>query len=98
MSSANQKLEDLVIDEFYRIKEDLGHVLSRVEMFTYIDEENLVDIFTYDFIKFIENTRMSKTYKMSVFLAFYNSGDMKLEINDNDLYKSFKEFFSKGSN
>lgn len=67
-------------------------------MFTYIDEENLVDIFTYDFIKFIENTRMSKTYKMSVFLAFYNSGDMKLEINDNDLYKSFKEFFSKGSN
>ena len=23
---------------------------------------------------------------------------MKLEINDNDLYKSFKEFYSKGSN
>ena len=42
-------------------------------MFTYIDEENLVDIFTYDFIKFIENTSMSKTYKMPVLLAFYNS-------------------------
>ena len=38
-----------------------------------IDEENLVDTFTYDFIKFIENTSMSKTYKMPVLLAFYNS-------------------------
>ena len=41
---------------------------------------------------------MSKTYKIPVLLAFYNNGKMKLEINDDDLYRSFKEFYSKGSN
>ena len=127
MNKANQKLEDLLVAEFYRIKEDLGHAPSRVDMFTYMDEDlylnikskskfnifkdyikflidigednvDLVDTIAYDFIKFIENTSMSKTYKMPVLLAFYNNGQMKLEIDDEDLYKSFKDFYSKGSN
>ena len=51
-----------------------------------------------NFIKFIENTSMSKTYKIPVLLAFYNNGEMKLEIDDEDLYRSFKEFYNKGSN
>ena len=41
---------------------------------------------------------MSKTYKIPVLLAFYNNGEMKLEIDDEDLYRSFKEFYNKGSN
>ncbi|MPN38830.1 hypothetical protein SDC9_186355 [bioreactor metagenome] len=41
---------------------------------------------------------MSKTYKLPVLLAFYNNGNIKLRINDDDLYKYFKEFYSKGSN
>ena len=130
MNKANQKLEDFILEEYFKIKEDLGHIPSRVEMFTYMDddlyinmkkkskvnifkdytkflnhnnevnekESSLVNTFAHDFIKFIENTSMSKTYKIPVFLAFYNNGKMKLEIDDEDLYRTFKEFYSKGSN
>ena len=59
------------------------------------NEANIKDSFAYEFINFIENTSMSKTYEIPVLLAFYNNGDMKLKINDDDLYKSFKEFYSK---
>ena len=130
MRKANQKLGDIIKEEFYKVKLDLGYTPSRVEMFTYMDdtvytnmkkkaklnifkdyinfldsvneinknEANIKDSFAYEFINFIENTSMSKTYKIPVLLAFYNNGDMKLKINDDDRYKSFKEFYSKGSN
>ncbi len=127
IKKANQKIEDKIIEEYYRIKEYLGHTPLRTEMFTYMDEDlysnlkkksklnifrdyisflnkinecesNLKDSLGYEFIKFIETTSMSKTYKLPVLLAFYNNGNMKLKINDEDLYKSFKEFYSKGSN
>lgn len=130
MNKVNQKLEDFILAEYFKIKEDLKHTPSRVEMFTYMDDDlysnmkkkskinifkdyikflddnneindetsSLVGTFAHDFIKFIENTSMSKTYKIPVILAFYNNGKMKLEIDDKDLYKSFKEFYSKGSN
>lgn len=130
MRKENQKIEDIIREEFCKIKNDLGHVPSRVEMFTYMDndiysnmkrkskinifkdymkfldrenelskdEESLKDSIGYGFIKFIENTSMSKTYKLPVLLAFYNDGDMKLKVDDNDLYKSFKHFYDKGSN
>lgn len=130
MNKESQKLEDFIVAEYFKIKEDLGYIPSRVEMFTYMDndlysnmkkkskinifkdyikflndnneinneESSLMGTFAHDFIKFIENTSMSKTYKIPVILAFYNNGEMNLEIDDNDLYKSFKEFYSKGSN
>ena len=123
INKANQKIEDKIIEEYYRIKEYLGHTPLRTEMFTYMDEDlynnikkkSKLNIFRdyisflvkinesedalgHEFIKFIETTSMSKTYKLPVLLAFYNNGNMKLKINDEDLYKSFKEFYSKGSN
>ncbi|WP_243444941.1 DEAD/DEAH box helicase family protein [Romboutsia maritimum] len=130
MRKASQKIKDMIVEEFYKVKEDLGHRPSRVEFFTYIDDDlynnikkkpklnvfkdymkfldsinelnidelSLKDTFAYDFISFIENTSMSKTYKIPVLLAFYNNGNIKLKINDKDLYKSFEEFYSKGSN
>jgi 23S rRNA A1618 N6-methylase RlmF len=130
MRKANQKLEDLIKEEYYKIKVDLGYKVSRIEMFTYMDddlysnikkkpklnifrdytsfldsidelnedEKSLINTFGYEFIKFIETTSMSKTYKLPVLLAFYNNGNMKLKIDDADLYRSFKDFYSKGSN
>lgn len=130
MNKANQKLEDLIVAEYFKIKEDLGYIPSRVEMFTYMDddlyenikkkpkvnifkdytkflndnneineeESSLVNTFAHDFIKFIENTSMSKTYKIPVIKAFYNNGNMRLEIDDEDLYMSFKAFYGNGSN
>ncbi|MCH1959930.1 DEAD/DEAH box helicase family protein [Romboutsia hominis] len=130
MRKESQKIEDMIKEEFYNIKRDLGHRPSRLELFTYMDddlynnikkkakinpfrdyisfseklnelnedEKIITDTIAYDFIKFIENTSMSKTYKLPVLLAFYNNGNMKLKVDDEGLYKSFKDFYSKGSN
>lgn len=51
-----------------------------------------------EFINLIENTSMSKTYKMPVLLAFYNNGNVKMEITEEDIYKSFYDFYNRGSN
>ncbi|MBC2579162.1 DEAD/DEAH box helicase family protein [Clostridium sp. DJ247] len=130
MEQQGKKLQDIVKDEYYRIKEDLGHGPSRVEMITYIendiyykiknvkdknpfknyfkflkdineleDEETaIIGTKAEEFINMIENTSMSKTYKMPVFLAFYNDGKLKIRINEEDIYNSFKNFYAKGSN
>lgn len=130
MNKANQKLEDAILEEFYRIKIDLGHAPSRVEMFTYMDEglyynmkkKSKVNIFknymkflndnnetnydeseilntlAHEFINLIENTSMTKVPKIPLLLAFYNEGKMKLEIDNEDIYKSFKSFYNNGSN
>ena len=49
-------------------------------------------------MKMIENTSMSKSYKIPEFLAFYNNGNIKMEINEDDIYNSFYEFYYKESN
>ncbi len=49
------------------------------------------------FINMIEKTGMNKTYKMPLIRAFYNN-EFKLRIGEDDIYDSFKEFYSKGSN
>lgn len=62
------------------------------------EEKNLLNTVAYDFINYIETTEMSKTYKMPILLAFYNKGDFKLRINEDDIYKSMKEFYENPSN
>nr|WP_236884457.1 DEAD/DEAH box helicase family protein [Clostridium baratii] len=62
------------------------------------EEEKLLGTVAYDFINYIETTEMSKTYKMPILLAFYNKGDFKLRINEDDIYKSMKEFYENPSN
>lgn len=130
MEQQEKKLQDLIIDEFYRIKNDLEHRPSRVELITYIENDiyyriknasgknpfrnyfrflknineleneeiQLLGTKAESFINMIENTSMSKTYKMPVLLAFYNYGDFKIRVNEEDIYKSFKTFYEKGSN
>lgn len=62
------------------------------------EEEKVLNTVSYDFINYIESTEMSKTYKMPILLAFYNKGDFKLRINEDDIYKSMKEFYENPSN
>lgn len=62
------------------------------------EERAIIGTLAHEFIKTIENTSMTKTYKMPILLAFYNNGNIKLAIDDNDIYESFKIFYSKGSN
>jgi superfamily II DNA or RNA helicase/HKD family nuclease len=123
-------IQNIILAEYYRIKEDLGHRPSRVEMFTYMEddiynnmraqaprnifrnylqflkdnkelqegESELLGTIGEEFINMIEKTSMAKTYKMPVLLAFYNDGQLKLRINNVDVYNSFKAFYSRGSN
>ena len=50
------------------------------------------------FINTIKSTSMSKSYKIPLLWAFYNNGNIKLKINEDDIYNSFKEFYSKNEN
>lgn len=123
------KVKDKVKEQFEIVSQMLGYRPSRVELFTYMDDEVYQNIrskamnpfsnyleyikendkLTHDeeilynsrgreFINMIETTSMSKTYKMPVLLAFYNDGDVKMEISEDDIYKSFYNFYRKGSN
>lgn len=123
------RVKDKVKEQFEIVSQMLGYRPSRVELFTYIDDEVYQNIrskamnpfsnyleyikendkLTHDeeilynsrgreFINMIETTSMSKTYKMPVLLAFYNYGDVKMEISEDDIYKSFYNFYRKGSN
>ncbi|SFC49483.1 DEAD/DEAH box helicase family protein [Clostridium uliginosum] len=130
LASKEMNIKDKVKEEFYRIKDELGHRPSRVEFFNNIDDEiyagvksksalnpfnNYLDFLKEngelleseealynsrgkDFINMIETTGMSKSYKIPILLAFYNGGNVKMEIDEQDVYRSFYEFYHKGSN
>lgn len=130
LAAKQMNIKEKVLEEYMRIKEELGHRPSRVEFFRNIDDEvysnvksksNLNPFNNYleflkengelfnseeklynspgrDFINMIETTSMSKSYKMPILLAFYNNGNVKMEIDEDDVYKSFYEFYHKGSN
>jgi len=61
-------------------------------------EASLFYTIAHKFIRLVENTRMTKIYKMPLLLAFYNNGNMKLKLTPDDIYVAFKEFFSNSSN
>ena len=62
------------------------------------DEQALIGTEAHKFLVKIENTGMTKTYKMPILLAFYNDGNIKLAIDEDDIYESFKDFYSRPSN
>lgn len=67
-----------------------------------IEKKNLnhnnLDQEAIDFINTIKNTSMSKSYKIPLLLAFYNNGNIKLKIDEDDIYNSFKKFYSNKEN
>ena len=62
------------------------------------EEDLYISTIAHDFLNVLETTSMTKSYKMPIFLAFYNGGDIKMEISDDDVYSSMKEFYEYGSN
>ena len=56
---------------------------------------NNLDQEAIDFISTIKKTRTDKSYKIPLLWAFYNNGNIKLKIDEDDIYNSFKEFYSK---
>ena len=130
MDKKHLKVRDQIRNEYYRVKELLGRIPSRMDLFTYMDddiyrvaiahskdnpfkryldfrnelgelteEENLLySGIGREFINLIENTNMSKVYKMPVLMAFYNHGNIRSQVSEKELLDSWKEFFSTGTN
>ena len=131
MDKRTLRVKDCIRGEYYRVKNLLDKSPSRLELFTYMDDdvyqlamqhskENpfkryldykkeldelsedesafLQDIDGRDFIHLIETTNMTKVYKMPVLMAFYNHGDIRMEVTEQQLLASWKEFFSTGTN
>ena len=62
------------------------------------DEKEIYHGIGNEFISLIENTSMSKVYKMPVLMAFYNHGKILMQVTEQQLLDSWKEFFSTGTN
>lgn len=124
------KVKEQITKEYYRVKELLGRKPSRLDLFTYMDddvyqmvitrsrenpfkryldflmelheltpeEQQLCQGIGREFVGLLENTNMSRVYKMPVLMAFYNHGNVRMEVSEDQLLASWKEFFSTGTN
>ena len=130
MEKKHRRVQDMLRDEYFRIKEFLEHRPTRLELFTYMDadiyemvisrsninpfkryleylhdlneltaeETALYHTIGREFIGLIETTNMSKVYKMPVLMAFYNHGQMRMAVTEEDLLAAWKAFFGNGTN
>lgn len=62
------------------------------------DERRLSQGPGWEFLHIVETTSMSKSYKMPILLAFYNDGEIKMGITEEDVYQSCKAFYEKDQN
>ena len=46
----------------------------------------------------IETTNMTKVYKLPVLYSFYNEGNIRLEVTEDDVLLHWKQFFDKNKN
>lgn len=51
-----------------------------------------------DFLTVIETTDMQKVYKMPILYSFYNDGDVRLAVRDDEVLEAWKRFFDYGTN
>ena len=51
-----------------------------------------------EFLTLIETTDMQKVYKMPILYSFYNDGDIRLAVNEDDVLVAWKKFFNNGTN
>ncbi|MDE7204002.1 MAG: DEAD/DEAH box helicase family protein [Lachnospiraceae bacterium] len=62
------------------------------------EEEVLYAGIGREFISVIETTDMQKVYKIPILYSFYNHGSIRLEVTDEEVLRSWKEFFDTGTN
>jgi len=62
------------------------------------EEENYLNSIAHEFLNTLETTNMTKSYKMPILKAFYNDGDIKMEITEDDVYREFNNFYNNASN
>ena len=62
------------------------------------EEEELYAGIGKEFLALIETTDMTKVYKMPILYSFYNNGNVRLEVTDDEVLSCWKEFFGKNKN
>ena len=62
------------------------------------DEQKLYAGIGREFIQTIETAEMQKVYKMPILYSFYNHGNIRLAVTDEEVLESWKEFFDTGTN
>ncbi len=70
---------------------DEMHLLSE-------NERSLYSGIGKEFLSLIETTNMQKAYKMPILYSFYNDGDIRLAVKDEDVLAAWKKFFDQGTN
>ena len=130
MGKKKAKREDRIREEYFRIKELLdGAIPSRMELFTYMEDEifqicrevknspfkhylryldGIDELYDEkraiyqgignEFLEMLETTQMSKSYKMPVLMAFYHDGEIKMSIDEDDIYRSYMKFYKTANN
>ncbi len=63
-----------------------------------VDEEVVYSGIGREFLSLIETTDMQKVYKMPILYSFYNDGDIRLAVKDEDVLGAWKTFFDNGTN
>lgn len=51
-----------------------------------------------DFLTLIETTDMQKVYKMPILYSFFNHGNVRLAVKDDEVLAAWKDFFNTGKN
>ncbi|MCD7883731.1 MAG: hypothetical protein LUI87_08545 [Lachnospiraceae bacterium] len=62
------------------------------------EEQEIYDGIGREFLSLLETTNMQKSYKMPILIAFYNNGEVKMEVSEEDVLHAWKEFFETGTN
>lgn len=62
------------------------------------DEEMVYSGIGREFLSLIETTDMQKVYKMPILYSFYNDGNIRLAVKDEDILPAWKTFFDNGMN
>ena len=51
-----------------------------------------------EFLQLIETTDMQKVYKMPILYGFYNDGNVRMAVTEDEVVESWKSFFNRGTN
>ncbi|MBD5509560.1 MAG: DEAD/DEAH box helicase family protein [Lachnospiraceae bacterium] len=62
------------------------------------EEQTLYHSIGREFLSLIETTDMQKVYKMPVLYSFYNHGNIRISVTDDEVLESWKAFFNTGTN
>ena len=81
-------------DNPFRRYMDFLHELGELSM----DEKVVYDGLGREFLNLLETTDMQKVYKMPVLYSFYNDGDIRMAVTDEEVLQVWKKFFSDGTN